>query len=284
MNYIKQMNAFHLKIDLEPISIQARSLWLTLIDINNKLLWRKTFTVAASKLQDKSGLSASSFKRARIELEENGFIQVTSQGGNQAAVYHVVQLYADTSSEMEPHEEKVDYTPDQKLSHKLSPLIKHKQKTKIKEKQEEEAATGAKLFYFDNFGEPNTYITEELIYWINDVGDALVIQAMKRSLEQGKSHWGYVKAILHAWRNKGIEDVAAAKEEENNYRVRKEVKEQKTNLFDQLRQEQIPDWFIENKREQAEMAAQKRERTPEEHLETKEEQREELERLLARFS
>ncbi|WP_121616000.1 hypothetical protein [Virgibacillus halodenitrificans] len=85
MNYIKQMNAFHLKIDLEPISIQARSLWLTLIDINNKLLWRKTFTIAASKLQDKAGLSASSFKRARIELEENGFIQVTSRGGNQTA-------------------------------------------------------------------------------------------------------------------------------------------------------------------------------------------------------
>ncbi|AIF45706.1 DnaD domain-containing protein [Virgibacillus sp. SK37] len=284
MNYIKQMNAFHSKIDLEPISVQARSLWLTLIDINNKLIWRETFTVAASKLQDKAGLSVSSFKRARIELEENGFIQVTSRGGNQAAVYHVVQLYADAASEMEPHEEKVDYNPDQKRSHKLSPLIKHKQKTKTKEKQEEAAATGAKLFYFDNFGKPNTYITEELIYWINDVGDALVIQAMKRTLEQGKSHWGYVKAILHAWRNKGVGDVAAAKEEENNYRVRKEEKEKKTNLFDELRKEEIPDWFIEHKKEQAKKVALKREGIPEKYLETEEEQREELERLLARFS
>nr|CDQ31314.1 hypothetical protein BN993_00689 [Virgibacillus halodenitrificans] len=50
MDYIKQLNEFHERIDLEPISIQARSLWITLDCYGESLLLR------ASRLQVKTVL------------------------------------------------------------------------------------------------------------------------------------------------------------------------------------------------------------------------------------
>lgn len=95
MDNIKQLNEFHERIDLEPISIHARSLWITLTNIHAKLLWRESFVVSASKLQVKAGLSQRTFKRAREELIDNGFIQVTFGDSNHSAVYRMVQLYSD---------------------------------------------------------------------------------------------------------------------------------------------------------------------------------------------
>ncbi|APC49567.1 hypothetical protein BME96_15800 [Virgibacillus halodenitrificans] len=126
MDYIKQLNEFHERIDLEPISIQARSLWITLTNIHEKLLWRESFVVSSSKLQVKAGLSQRAFKRGREELIYNGFIQVTFGDSNQSAVYRMVQLYSDLQSIKLGRRVIVNH----KMSHKVSPLIKHKQKLK----------------------------------------------------------------------------------------------------------------------------------------------------------
>ncbi|MTW88223.1 hypothetical protein F3157_21760 [Virgibacillus dakarensis] len=54
---------------------------------NNRCGWKEQFPVPATMLELTSGVKGSSFKRARDELQQKGFIQVTSRGGNQAAVY-----------------------------------------------------------------------------------------------------------------------------------------------------------------------------------------------------
>jgi len=67
-------------------------------------------------------------------------------------------------------------------------------------------------FYQNNFGMINSFLSEEIGHWIDDLNDELVIEAMKRSLEQNKKTWGYVKGILKSWETanvKTIEDVKA---------------------------------------------------------------------------
>lgn len=251
MNYIKQLNAFHLKIDLEPISIHARVLWYTLTDINNRLVWREEFTVAMSKLREKAGLSESTFKRARKELEVNGLIRVTTRKGNQSAMYHMVCLYNDTANRMdyiEDVEPQQTQNPVDKLAHnvdgKPAPLIKRKQKEKQNNKT---TTTAAMAFFQNNFGKVTPYVAQDMNHWENDLGEALVLHAMKRALERGKANWGYVKGILQAWVTKGITSIEAAQEEEAGYR-----KQHKARSFAGRSGpvDFVPDWFKEQKRKE----------------------------------
>lgn len=258
MNYIKQLNEFHFKIDLEPISVNARSLWYTLTDINNKLGWREEFTVAASKLSEKAGLSDSSFKRARKELEENGFMQVTSRSGNRAALYRMTCLYENVRHKTYDLDQQQAQNVDHKLDGKVAPLIKQKHEIK---QNHTTTTTDAIAFFQDNFGVMTPYVANDIIHWVTDLGEPLVLHAMKRALEQGKGNWGYVKGILQAWAKKGITEVGAAQVEEKGFRVGREKKGQSYGGGGRT-DEVIPDWFRERKqkeklkRKQAALAAE----------------------------
>ncbi|MGG4042097.1 DnaD domain-containing protein [Bacillus smithii] len=66
-------------------------------------------------------------------------------------------------------------------------------------------------FYQQNFGVLNSFITEEISQWINDIGSELVIEAMKRALREQKK-WNYANGILKDWANNNLrtlEDVEA---------------------------------------------------------------------------
>ncbi|WP_430790488.1 DnaD domain-containing protein [Virgibacillus flavescens] len=271
MNYIKQINEFYFKIDLEPISVNARSLWHTLTDINNKLCWREEFTVAASKLCDKAGLTDSCFKRARKELEENGYIIVTSRAGNQSALYQMVRLYETVSDSEQQEERNVNH----KVDHNLAPLIKQKSK------QNNTATTiDAIAFFQDNFGAMIPYVANDIIQWVTDLGEPLVLHAMKRALEQGKGNWGYVKGILQAWAKKGISGVEAAQAEEVEFRAGSVQKKRSYSggASASASAEVVPEWFTEQKRkrelERKQVAIEEVEMDPAAEME-------EMERLLA---
>ena len=96
MNYIKEINAFYDTIERNPLSASAVTLWHALMHINNKAYWCLSFTVAASVLKFKTGLTDSSFKRARKELSQKGFITYQSRPGNQAPIYHMISLTHET--------------------------------------------------------------------------------------------------------------------------------------------------------------------------------------------
>ncbi|OZU88220.1 hypothetical protein CIL03_11235 [Virgibacillus indicus] len=105
MNYIKEINAFHNQNLFEPLSSSAICLWYALMHFNNLCGWKKEFSVAASQLQSVSGLKATAFKEARLELQRKGRIGVTSRSGNQAAVYRMVSQVMVFSMEEEYIEE-----------------------------------------------------------------------------------------------------------------------------------------------------------------------------------
>ncbi|WP_343816506.1 DnaD domain protein, partial [Virgibacillus siamensis] len=274
MNYIKEMNAFYDQIIFNPLSGSAVAVWHTLMHFSNKSGWRETFSVPATFIETKSGVKSSSFKRARNELQDKGYIDVIPGNGNQAATYRMIsQVRVDMYSGqglsagqvadeaiVRPEQGVVavdvetgleqpvlssgnrlvgDFTKggdgevsvqnetsvggmthntghslarssvhstDHNLDHSTVPLFKqYINQTKTKQKSIVTTPSDAFRFYQENFGVISSYVADDIVNWIADMGDPLVHHAMKRALEQNKATWGYVKGILKAWTKKGIQ-------------------------------------------------------------------------------
>ncbi|WP_226036135.1 DnaD domain-containing protein [Aquibacillus saliphilus] len=236
MNYIKEMNSFYYQIELNPLSSSAVALWHTLMHINNKTGWKQQFTVAASVLRIKAGLKESSFKRAREELTEKGYLSYQSRGGNLAAVYQMQSLSSimDHSSVYSENQSR-----DQQANHSMAPLIKQNE---TKKKQNNTTTTDAIAFYQDNFDQIRPYIANELLDWITNVGDSIVLEALKIALNRGKANWGYVKSILQDWDKKDVTSIDDIRAEQSAF---KNLKRQKKPNNRKTKQEVIPDWFKE---------------------------------------
>ncbi len=113
--------------------------------------------------------------------------------------------------------------------------------TTTSERMEREAIE----FYQNNFGSIRPQISEEVTTWSEDLGDPLVVEAMKRSLDRNKPTWGYVKSILKAWINKGIRTIEQAEAEEIEYKNKKSNNGTFSNRMSN--QEVIPEWFKSRK-------------------------------------
>src|SRR5699024_10568670 len=98
MNYIQEINAFYTRKQTNPLSGSAATLWHALMHVNNRAHSVKEFSVSASVLCSKSGLPLSTFKRARAELCEKGYILHQSRG-TKAPVYQMVSLVDHQSGE-----------------------------------------------------------------------------------------------------------------------------------------------------------------------------------------
>ena len=94
MNYIEQLNEYNLKLITHPISPNARSIYISLLDLNNKLGWKEEFGIANSRLMEISGIeSRATFHRARKELIDNEYI-LYKKGKNNILVglYKIISL------------------------------------------------------------------------------------------------------------------------------------------------------------------------------------------------
>ncbi|GAB3806645.1 DnaD domain-containing protein [Virgibacillus kimchii] len=268
MNYIKEINAFYDHMERNPLSASAVTLWHTLMHINNKARWAETFTVAAPVIRVKSGLTDSSFKRARIELKEKGYIDYQSRSRNQAPIYRMVRLSGEEEAELaggggyvlegenrdqvrgdlsevevgdRPADEGVDHLANQSEG----PLIKHKENRK--KQNNRNAADSVVRFFRENFGVVSPYVSRELLYWSNNMGE-LVMYAMKRALDRGKTNWGYVRAILENWEKKGIRSVRDVQEEELRFRRGRLVRKGRGWVgVGRGKEEVVPEWFWERK-------------------------------------
>jgi DnaD/phage-associated family protein len=72
------------------------------------------------------------------------------------------------------------------------------QKEKQKEKEKIVVVVNPFSFYQENFGVISPFISDSIQNWINDVGEEIVIEAMKRALKQHKK-WNYAEGILQDW-------------------------------------------------------------------------------------
>ena len=103
----KEKNEYNLKLITDPISPNARSIYISLLDLNNKLGWKEKFSIANSRLMETSGIeSRATFHRARKELIDNGYI-LYEKGKNNILVgfYKIISLKSqncETALDLEP--------------------------------------------------------------------------------------------------------------------------------------------------------------------------------------
>lgn len=94
-------------------------------------------------------------------------------------------------------------------------------------------------FYQKNFGILSSFVQEDILYWIRDIGDELVLEAFKRALEQNKEY-GYAKKIMQSWVRKGIDSLEKAEAERVQF-IR--ANEKRGNSYQRTgRVANVPDW------------------------------------------
>jgi DnaD/phage-associated family protein len=115
------------------------------------------------------------------------------------------------------------------------------------QQHQQSAREGAVRFFRENgFGRLGIYLEAKIQGWCEKLSDSLVVEAMKKAVEQGKQYWSYVEAILMNWELNDVRDVKDAQEKEFRKMYQKVVKEKTVGQQRKpVRTEKLPDWFTE---------------------------------------
>lgn len=92
MNYIQEINMFYDWLETNSLPKSAIALWHALMHINNKAKWNKSFEVAISTIEFKTGFKRSELFEARNLLSQKGRITWKTRGGNLSAVYSIISF------------------------------------------------------------------------------------------------------------------------------------------------------------------------------------------------
>lgn len=136
---------------------------------------------------------------------------------------------------------------------------KGKDSKEIVEEKEPTTTLDAIVFYQNNFGVLNPHLANEIINWIKDIGEEMVIEALSRALDRNKPNWGYAKSILQSWVKKNIKTIDQAKAEEVLFKTQKASKRS----YQPKQIEIVPEWF-QNRNKQSNKVTNQPEATEEE--------------------
>ncbi|WP_138418257.1 DnaD domain-containing protein [Aquibacillus sediminis] len=258
MNYIEETKAFYDRLEYTNLSRPAILLWHAMMQVKLKAGWKKQFTATETVLCAKSQINAGTFKKARAELEKEGFILFLPRGGNLCPNYQMISLvttedqltYHNHDNNTPNNRTTPDPTPtevqlegqknDDKQEHKPTPL-KGSKDFVVSSGNSFSTTTESETFYLENIeADLPPYMQTELHTWVNKLSDEIVMEAMKRALEQNKANWAFVKGILKKWEESNFTTVAQIEENEKAFR---EKQRQKFRNKQHAKQEVIPDWF-----------------------------------------
>lgn len=266
MNYIKLINAFYDQLETIPLSTSAIALWHALVHINNKAAWQSEFTVAVSVLCVKTSLSDRTVTNARNELKQKGYINFKSRKGNRSAVYSIndlsvtvqenlTEVISDKDSESKPLKEinadSLSVNVSDSLSCNLSTLNKQN-KTKQNNNYDDVGETknlkekeNAFRFFQENFKIGlNSFMAESIASWVDDFGDEIVIEAMKRTLLQNSKSFKYTERILQNWLNRNVKSMNDIKVLDSEFENRQQRKFKNNKVIRFQKNEPLPEWII----------------------------------------
>ncbi|MFC7061047.1 DnaD domain protein [Halobacillus seohaensis] len=234
MNYLKEIIAFQDEVELNELSASASLLWYKLMHFNNKTGWKKEFTVPTSAVLVKSGLSESSFLRARKELEAKGYITFEAGTRNQAPTYHMIS---------QVKEQLADATVEE-LTEEVKEGVKEETEVlfKRKEKRRKETTAGDRMqphtFYEQNIGMLTPFMAEKITDWCERLSDELVMEAMKIAGRHNKLFFTYCEGILKRWEKAGIRTLTDVKRIEERPVEKKEDRQSEAKrLIEEYRKE-----------------------------------------------
>ncbi|CQR46587.1 DNA replication protein DnaD [Paraliobacillus sp. PM-2] len=220
MNYIKELNAFKEWMSFHEIPPNAVLLWHTLMVLNNTARWMETFNAPNSIIGNLSGLSSQRIAESRKVLVENELIHYEPGVKGKAASYQMKSLvsYFENLSQAsggqfqmrntEPNAEP--FGNETRDIHKEKEIAKQRRRGGGKEQN-------AYTVYEHNFGMIKPIVRESLLAWCDDLGDAMVIEAIQLAVKKGGRTYSYLEAILKEWVQAGITPLEQAR----NYQLQK---------------------------------------------------------------
>lgn len=106
----------------------------------------------------------------------------------------------------------------------------------------EDTAAGMNPYqlYQEVFGVLNSLVADDIKSWVQDLGEEMVCEAMKRAAFKQKSY-GYAKGILQTWARKNIKTMADVKADD----VRHGNQSNAMKKMPPMREESLPDWAKE---------------------------------------
>lgn len=221
-NWIYEINAFYNWAETTEIKPDAISLWHALMFTANKAHWKNRFNASASLLCARSGLSKSSFQRARNALSQMGRIKFYSRKGNQSAVYEIIFFSESSAVQYEPQSESqldhksfvTQYEPqsEPQSGPQSEPqpghILKHKQEiNKTTTTVSLSSSDGMKetCELFEKNIHPFSGLVERdmLCDLVETYGSAWVQGAIREAIRQGALRLSYITGILKSWKAKG---------------------------------------------------------------------------------
>ena len=193
-------------------------------------------------MQPKKRQSESTWWRQLRKLEEWQILNIKSN--NKYSVVTITNWESYQEINKERTEERT--TDEQQMNSRWTAdeqqMNTNKNVKNLRTKELKESTTtvenDAIVFYQNNIGLIRPIISEEILDWINDLGDELVIESLKRAIASNKANWGYAKAILRSWHQKGIKTIEQADAESV------EFQNQQQSRFGKNTEPEIqPEWF-----------------------------------------
>lgn len=262
MNYIKELRAFRDWQLVNPLPTSAIAMWHSLMMLNNMTGWKEWFNGPYATLESLTGLSKQGIIDARKTLKEYGLIDFKNGTKGKAPTYKINSFVDGLVNQLDDElvkestkqqvkslgeslgecEQKQEYAQSLGVSSDDSLNIpKHKLNINNKHDDDHDKRQSAFDFYQNNFGMINSFLADSISNWIDDIGEDLVIEAMKRTLLQNSKSFKYTEKILMNWtsRNvKSMDDVKALDVEFEN----RQQKGSKVVRFKNTKHEVVPDW------------------------------------------
>ncbi|QGH35164.1 DnaD domain protein [Gracilibacillus salitolerans] len=120
------------------------------------------------------------------------------------------------------------------------------------QQEEQESPVGSSQnsfkFYEQNFGMLTPFIAEDILKWIDDLSEELVIKALTIAQENQKP-WKYAKSILKAWASKNVKSLNDVEALEAQFKRQQQNKYGKPTKADI-----IPDWYEKQKQERSQLS------------------------------
>lgn len=98
------------------------------------------------------------------------------------------------------------------------------------------------IFYQKNFSNLTEHIKEDLDKWIKDIGNELVLEALKRSVEAEKNY-NYAKGIMKNWKRNSFKTIEDIKKQDEEYAKKKRLYSKNGK---NPKKESLPKWIKED--------------------------------------
>ena len=202
-----------------------------------------TSSTTSSTRKSNSNVNESTIKNSDMtgknEFFKNTSTQVVSRECKQDDATSVVSSNTSSTTSCTPltkqNKTKLNETKD------IGSSSEKEMSTESSSEQDDTPKENVFEFYQQNFGILSPFVQQDMLYWIQDIGHELVLEALKRTLEQNKEY-GYAKRIMQSWVKKGVDTLEKAMAERVQH-VRSFDK--KTNSYSRTgRVAPVPDWAI----------------------------------------